>query len=281
MRYAIPSAFAALLAAFIGASGSGSQTPKEFNSTGEDEYEMRAYMPYRLLKPKPYDAAKKYPLVVFLHGWGERGSDNRSQFSNWGLFPNEAARRKYPCFVVLPQCPRNSFWFSWAEDAAKRAEVEKNFPTSFWRVWAEGNQKERLAGPNQVVLNIIAELVCDFSIDADRIYIGGISMGGIGTWDLITAKPDLFAAAFPICGGGDPAKADRLVSLPIWAFHGAADDVVLPDRSRVMIAAIKKAGGHPRYTEYPGVKHESWLNAYQEPDLLPWLFAQKRTRTSR
>jgi predicted peptidase len=100
-------------------------------------------------------------------------------------------------------------------------------------------------------------------------------MGGFGAWQIITAHSRLFAAAFPICGGGDPGKAARLAKMPIWAFHGAEDDVVNPNLSRDMIQAIKEAGGTPLYTEYPGVGHASWERAFKEPELLEWLFAQR------
>lgn len=217
-----------------------------------DQYEARIYMPYRLLKPKDYDPNRAYPLVLFLHGMGERGSDNSLQLINGvsEFFANEQARAKHTCFAVIPQCPADDTWANW------------------------NDRTSGLTRPARAALDIVAALQKEFSIDPARLYIGGLSMGGFGTWDIIAAHPDIFAAAFPICGGGDPAQAARLVNIPIWAFHGAEDNVVKPDQSRRMIKAIQDAGGQPKYTEYPGVGHDSWTNAFHEPGLLDWLFAQ-------
>lgn len=115
-------------------------------------------------------------------------------------------------------------------------------------------------------------------IDPDRLYITGLSMGGFGTWDAIQRKPDLFAAAVPICGGGDVSKASHITKIPIWVFHGAEDNLVNPKWSRDMVEAIKRAGGNPKYTEYPGVGHHSWVPAYSDPELFEWLFSQKKKK---
>jgi predicted peptidase len=108
------------------------------------------------------------------------------------------------------------------------------------------------------------------------VYVMGLSMGGFGTWDLVTRYPKRFAAAVPICGGGDPGRVESLGDLPLWVFHGADDEVVAPIYSRRMVEAIRAAGGDPRYTEYPGVGHNSWDPAFAEPELFPWLFAQRQ-----
>ena len=129
----------------------------------------------------------------------------------------------------------------------------------------------------QQVLGMLAGLRKEFSIDAGRLYVGGLSMGGYGTWDVIMRHPKMFAAAFPICGGGDVSEAGRIADLPIWNFHGDADGAVPVDRSRKMVAALKKAGSTKiRYSEYPGVGHNSWERASVEAELIPWLFSQKR-----
>ena len=218
-----------------------------------DQYEARVYMPYRLLKPKDYDPKRSYPLVLFLHGMGERGSDNDRQLINGAseFFANDEARAKYPCFAVIPQCPDNDTWANWEPNGVA------------------------LPRPARAALDIVGALQKEFNIDPARLYIGGLSRGGYGTWQIITEHPQLFAAAFPICGGGDPIRAARLAKIPIWAFHGADDDVVNPEKSRSMIKAIKDAGGNPKYTEYPGVGHDSWVHAFKEPGLLEWLFAQQ------
>jgi predicted peptidase len=214
---------------------------------------------YRLMEPQNYDPQKKYPLVLFLHGAGERGDDNVIQLVH-GMndFAKDENREKYPCFVVAPQCPKGQQWVNvpWSDDAH--------------------TQPEKPSDPLQDTFDLLQALRKEFSIDSQRLYVTGLSMGGFGTWDLIQRHPDLFAAAAPICGGGDEKQAARLAKLPIWAFHGDQDTVVKPARSRNMIAAIKAAGGEPRHTEYPGVGHNSWAPAYSDPKLLEWLFAQRR-----
>jgi predicted peptidase len=214
---------------------------------------------YRLLKPDDYDAKKPYPLVLFLHGAGERGDDNDKQLIH-GVpeFAKEANRKQYPCFLIAPQCPANARWVEvdWSADAHK--------------------QPAEMSEPLRLSLEAIAALQKEFSIDPKRIYITGLSMGGFGAWDALARKPDLFAAAAPICGGGDEATAKLIAKLPIWAFHGAKDGAVKPSRSRHMIEAIKKAGGSPKYTEYEKEGHASWVPAYRDPELYQWLFAQQR-----
>jgi len=128
-----------------------------------------------------------------------------------------------------------------------------------------------------MVMNFIDTLVKAGNVDSRRIYVGGLSMGGFGTFEILWRRPQLFAAAFPICGGGNPVGVNLYgKKFPIWVFHGAADDVVPVANSRIMVDALKTAGAKVKYTEYPGVKHDSWKNAFAEPELLPWLFAKKR-----
>jgi predicted peptidase len=231
-----------------------------------DRYEARVYrnakgesLPYRLLRPRNYDAKQAYPLVLFLHGAGSCGSDNETQLevgiSEW--LGSDEAMAKYPCFFIVPQCPTG-------EDRQ----------TCSWSNWDSG--RSRITVPTRLALEIVAAAQKEFSIDANRLYISGLSMGGFGTWDVITEYPDLFAAAVPICSGGDPAQAARIATVPVWIFHGGKDSVVPVQRSRDMYQALLKAGGHPGYTEYPGVDHESWEPALRDAQLLRWLFAQKR-----
>jgi predicted peptidase len=223
-----------------------------------DDFEARTYtdgtntLPYRLFVPEDYDPGAAYPLVLFLHGAGERGTDNRRQLTGQTaplVFVHPENQERWPCFMLAPQCPPGGFW-----DNIGREE-----PSTWMRL----------------TLEAIAELGQEFSIHPGRVYITGLSMGGFGTWDVITRYPGLFAAAVPICGGGDVRLAARCAGTPIWAFHGAADPVVPVQRTREMIAAVIAARGNPLYTEYPGVGHNSWDRAYAEPDLLPWLFAQR------
>jgi predicted peptidase len=214
-------------------------------------------LPYRLLRPEPYEDGKSYPLVVFLHGAGERGDDNEAQLVHGvAEFTRPEVRKKYPCFLVAPQCPRGKKWsdIDWASDTPKLPAEPS----------AEG----------ALVLELIAALQKECRIDAQRIYLTGLSMGGYGTWDLLIRRPDLFAAAVPICGGGDETHVDNIVRIPIWVFHGAQDRAVKVERSRRMVAALENAGGHPLYTEYPDEGHASWVPAYRAPAMMRWLFKQ-------
>lgn len=220
----------------------------------------KASLPYRLMKPAGHDGTKAYPLVIFLHGAGERGSDNKAQFVH-GIkdFASDEARKKHPCFLLVPQCP---------PEPRRWVEVD-------WSARSHTMPKEP-SEPARLVLAVIDQLRKDHKIDEKRIYLTGLSMGGYGTWDLIARRPDLFAAGLPVCGGGDPATAAKFVKVPIWAFHGDGDTVVRPERSREMITAIEKAGGKPKYTEYKGVGHDSWTRTYGNKEVLDWLFAQKK-----
>lgn len=214
---------------------------------------------YRLLKPKDYDANKKYPLVIFFHGAGERGSDNTKQLVHgMGNFASDEVRAKYPAFVVAPQCPEGKQWVSvpWSED--------------------RHTMPKEPAAPMQLSLELLESLQKEFSIDSSRLYVTGLSMGGFGTWDIIQRRPDLFAAAAPICGGGDVDGAKTMAKLPIWVFHGDQDTAVKTQRSRDMVAALKAAGGEPKYTEYKNTGHNSWSPTYSDPKFYEWLFAQQK-----
>jgi predicted peptidase len=208
-------------------------------------------MPYRLFIPGGYDRQRKYPLIVWLHGAGGAGNDNLRQISGdqipgtrtWTKPDNQM---KYPAFVIAPQSPGR---------------------------WADVGH-EKLDSPLLLVVGILDSLKSQFSIDPQRIYVAGQSDGGYGVWDLITKRPELFAAAIPVCGGGDPARSARVAKMAIWVFHGDADETIPVTASRQMVAAVKKAGGHPRYTEYKGMGHDVWTRAFAEPELVDWLFAQ-------
>lgn len=211
-------------------------------------------LPYRFLKPVNPGAKELFPLVIFLHGSGERGNDNEVQIKHIAdLFLDPNYRGKYPCYVLAPQCPKGQMWADY-----KGGRITKE-PTE----------------PTAMLLALIEKIAEEFPIDPSRIYITGLSMGGYGTWDLLARYPSKFAAAVPICGGGDEQTAQKIKHIPIWAFHGAQDNVVSPRHSRTMIKALQSAGGLPGYTEYPDIGHDSWVQAFQEPHLLPWLFKQK------
>jgi poly(3-hydroxybutyrate) depolymerase len=363
---------------------------------------------YRLYKPKDYDPAKKFPIVVFLHGAGERGNNNTAQVRDALYWAREAVQKEHPSFVLAPQCPGSRYAFQLygtkKESDQRFADYEKSagewkmyklpvgeFPRgakSFLtlvnagdrraatpavgefrnvKVYEEGGAagaaidlrkldfskrqgdgrlavsedgsavtltgdlrakgaleytvtsktvvelefrstrqgfvhavgldedeffdyrwanldwaaKSGTAGksastPMRLTLEALAGLRKEFNLDERRLYVTGLSMGGYGTWDVIWREPRLFAAAVPVCGGGDESKASVIKDIPIWCFHGGADPTVPVARSRNMIKAIEAAGGRPKYTEYRGVGHNSWDRAYSEPELPGWLFGQKR-----
>jgi len=220
-------------------------------------------LPYRLLKPEGYDpsAMVTYPLVIFLHGIGERGSDNEAQLLN-GVreFAKPEIRKKHPCFVIAPQCPAEQFWIT---ADRKGFDIIVKMPKA-------------PAEPLGLVHELMDSLPAQYHIDQTRIYATGLSMGGFGTWDMLARWPDRFAAAIPVCGGGYEPAVPNFAKIPIWVFHGGADPLVKAAYSRTMVDAIRKAGGKPGYTEYPGVGHESWVQTYRNPDVLEWLFAQKK-----
>ncbi len=223
-------------------------------------------LPYRILIPDNYNSQSPFPLLLFLHGAGERGSDNKSQLVHGSfLFKSEDFRNNYPAIVVFPQCPEKSSW----------ANVKRNYDMlngkkfDFFKEISENKQL------------IMVEKLLDFiqkkySIDPTRRYVGGLSMGGMGTFELVARNPDYFAAAFPICGGGNPDWSDLLKTTPFWIFHGEDDGVVSVDFSRKMYEALGKEKASVRLTIYPEVNHNSWDNAFAEPDLMHWLFSNKR-----
>jgi len=214
---------------------------------------------YRMMSPAKIESGKTYPLVLFLHGAGERGDDNTAPLVH-GMadFAKDENRAKYPCFVIAPQCPNERKW----------VEVD-------WTLTAH-TIPETPSEPMKLVIELLDTLPKENPIDLDRVYVTGLSMGGYGTWDLIARFPDRFAAAVPVCGGADEATAPKIAKLPIWAFHGVHDTAVIPERSRRMVDALRAAGGKPGYTEYPDVAHNSWVRAYSDPHMMAWLFAQKR-----
>jgi predicted peptidase len=220
-------------------------------------------MPYRLLTPRELSSGAKYPLVVLFHGSGERGDDNKKQLAHGaGRFAKPETRSGHPCFVLAPQCPTHL----------------DNQPI-MWTGIREEMHRLKLApepaAPLQTALELLFMVQGKYPVDLDRVYITGISMGGFATWEALIRHPQNFAAGIPVCGGGDVNFADRIRHIPVWAFHGAEDPVVPVICSRSMIEMLKQAGGTPRYTEYPGVGHNSWDRAYAEPELLSWLFSQE------
>jgi predicted peptidase len=219
----------------------------------------------RILSPLNFEANKKYPVVVFLHGSGERGNDNEAQL-NWGadVFLDSLTRVKYPAIVIFPQCPKNSKW----------SEYNKSSATdSTGYTWPS---EQKMFTSLRLVMEFIDTLRGSSKVDSKRIYLGGLSMGGFGTLELLWRRPDLFAAAIPICGAVNPEKSKEFKSnLPLWIFHGGSDPVIPVSNSRLLYSLLKATSKKVKYTEYPGVGHNSWSNAMHEPQLMEWLFAQK------
>lgn len=216
---------------------------------------------YRLLPPLNQEQGRKYPLVLLLHGAGERGEDNYLQlFHVARKFVEPQVRSDYPCFVAVPQCPERMQWVN----------TPWNLP--------KHDMPEQISEPLAQVMELIDSLTNTLPIDTSRIYLVGISMGGYAVWDTIQRFPKKFAAATPICGGGDANMASRLTQMPIWAFHGAKDTVVPTNRSIDMVEAVNAAGGHAKLTIFPDTYHDSWNKAIDTPELLPWMFAQKNTQ---
>ncbi len=216
-------------------------------------------LPYGWLTPENMDASKRYPLVIFLHGAGERGNDNKAQLRDAMKFLH--SQREFPCYVVAPQCSKGTRWVEvhWGE---KEPHTTPKTPS-------------RCMG---LLLDLLPELIANNKVDTSRIYVVGLSMGGFGTWDLMVRRPDLIAAAVPICGGADNSKAKSIAHIPVWVWHGDKDTAVHTVRSRSMVAALKQVGAEPIYTELPGVGHFSWRPAFQSVELLPWIFQQKKKR---
>lgn len=209
---------------------------------------------YRLLAPSTIEAGKTYPLLVFLHGAGERGNDNVNQLTH---LPAQMSlprwRSQFPCFLLAPQCPANENWSSSVAGYPDRLEL---------------------------VMAMIRQMLQRHPINRRRVYLTGLSMGGFGAWELAARYPDAFAATVPICGGGNAGRASRLVHVPIWAVHGDRDQVVPVHCSRTMIDALRAAGANPRYSELRGVGHVCWTAAYGDPQgVLAWMFEQANSRT--
>jgi len=205
--------------------------------------------PYVVFVPRDYDGKKEYPVILFLHGAGETKNTKAKKEGKMpvevGIGPAIKKREKdFPFIVVIPRAEG----FGWAANTA--------------------NAKRALA--------MLDEVMKEYKVDPKRQYLSGLSMGGMGTWSIALAHPDRFAAIVPICGRGDTSMADKIKDIPCWCFHGDADNAVNVSGSRDMIAAIKKAGGKPKYTEYPGVGHNSWDKAYGTDELYTWLLEQKK-----
>ncbi len=220
------------------------------------QFEAREYtsntgetLHYQFQKPMDYSADSTYPLLVVLHGGNGWGTDNQRQLSGIDhLFSSEKTRKEHPAFTFVPQLPPGYSW----------------------------GGIDGLIPKDEVTFEAITALEGDFKIDTTRRYVVGHSLGGYGTWHFISTRPEMFAAALPFSGAGNPLLASRIAKIPVWAFHGALDKPVPVSGSRDMIEAMRKAGGNPRYSEFPDIGHDIWKTAEETPHLMDWLFEQKR-----
>ncbi len=201
---------------------------------------------YQLWGNPKWDNSRRYPLVIWLHGSGQSGSDNEAQMGGaTKVFTDSEHQSTNPCFMIAPQCP--SADIGWNKEVADH------------------------------LMALIADLCDKLPVDMNRLYLTGSSMGGFGSWSLAAKYPEVFAAVVPLCGGGDPKKADTLKRVPIWAFHGDQDDMVPVERDRVVVKAIQEAGGKLcKYDELAGAGHGITGMVYPRSDLHQWLFSQRR-----
>lgn len=202
--------------------------------------QIRVQLNYLLYLPKDYDKQEKWPLLLFLHGSGERG-DDLELVKKHGPPKLIAAGKDFPFIVVSPQAPKGKGWES----------LE--------------------------LIALLDDLAKTYKVDQDRLYVTGLSMGGYGTFSLAAYAPKKLAAIAPICGGGEAFLAGRFAHLPVWVFHGALDRGVPLERSQVMVDALKKTGGHPKFTIYPDAGHDAWTETYDNPEFYTWLLEQKRS----
>lgn len=218
-------------------------------------------LPYRFYQPSSGLTGKKIPLVIFLHGAGERGFDNRTQFRRFDPY---LFWEKYPCFVLAPECPSKT------DTTTNAGSVWVDTPFSA----ASHRMNLNPTWPLKLVLQLIDQTIREYPVDINRVYITGLSMGGYATWEILQREGKRFAAAIPVCGGGDPAYAAKMKSIKLWVFHGSDDRTVPVNRSREMVRAIQAVGGNVKYTEYQGVDHDSWGQTYRNPEVWDWLFSQ-------
>lgn len=248
-----------------------------FASSAQNKFEHKTFtsseglsLNYRLLEPSAAGKGKKYPLVIFLHGAGERGSDNESQLKHGGqMFLNPINRCKYPAYVIFPQCPQESYWAF-----GKIPESSNNSRNALINVRYDADPPAITSALKELIMEHIALP----DVDPSRVYIMGLSMGGMGTFDLVTRCPDLFAAAIPICGAADTEKLAKTTGVKWRIFHGDADEVVPVECSRKAYTILKDAGADVEYFEFPGCNHGSWNPAFNQPDFMKWLFTQKKRK---
>lgn len=220
---------------------------------------------YRVLYPENFNPEKKYPVLFFLHGRGESGNDNEKQLTHGAkLFLAPEFRQRFPAIVIFPQCAEDSYW--------SNVEIEAVDGKRFFTFQRGGAPTFAM----RLLLGLTEKIEKQTYTDKNRIYVGGLSMGGMGTFEILRRKPKLFAAAFAICGGDNPVNTKKYKHVPLWIFHGGLDDVVNPQLSYAIFRELRKQDHTPKYTIYPKANHNSWDPAFAEKDLLPWLFSYSK-----
>ncbi|QNL22159.1 dienelactone hydrolase family protein [Hyphobacterium sp. CCMP332] len=247
-----------LLFICLSASALFAQSPFHYATFRMDTSELN----YRIMYPENMNKGARYPLVLFLHGSGERDNDNEKQLVHGSKLFIEN-RSSFPAVVIFPQCRKGQ---SWAK--LERAET----PQGLEFIYQYGTEPNSAM---KMVIGLLDSILASEIIDKSRIYVGGLSMGGMGTFEILWRRPDIFAAAFPICGGGNPVFAEHYnKNLSAWVFHGANDDVVKPSEVLGLVESMKDNIKEIKFTLYPDANHNSWDPAFAEKDLLPWLFSK-------
>lgn len=220
---------------------------------------------YRILYPENFDTTKKYPIVLFLHGRGESGNDNEKQLTHGSkMFLTDSFRKNFPAIVIFPQCAEESYW--------SNVNIEEVSGKRFFAFQKGGEATKSMS----LVLKFTDEFFNKPFADKTKIYVGGLSMGGMGTFEILRRRPNTFAAAVAICGGDNIANAKKYKKVPLWIFHGGLDDVVNPQLSYNIFRELRNLGHEPKFTVYGKANHNSWDSTFAEPQLFPWLFSNHK-----
>lgn len=241
------------------------------NAQNFDKYEKDVFIKgrdsiqYRILYPENFSEQEKYPILFVLHGSGERGEDNHSQLIHGGaLFLREDVRKQFPAIVVFPQCPSDSYWAN-VRFTTEDGERKFNFQT-------KGQPTRSMRG----LLGMLNNFLQKPFVDSKKVYVGGLSMGAMGTYELLRRKRKTFAAAFAICGGDHVANVQKYKHVPLWIFHGEKDAVVPVIFATTIANQLVVLEKPAKLSLYPEASHNSWDSAFAEPELLPWLFSNHK-----
>lgn len=220
---------------------------------------------YRMLLPENFDEKKQYPVLFFLHGAGERGSNNEAQLIHGSkLFLNPENRKNFPAIIIFPQCPQDDYWANVIIGDGKKLE----------RFSFQKGGKPRKS--MELLIALVAKIKSEKFSDKDRFYVGGLSMGAMGTYEILRRKPNVFASAFAICGGDHVENVKKYKHVPLWIFHGAKDSVVPIQKSEIVVNELKRLNSDVKFRVYPDANHNSWDPAFAEPDFLSWIFSYRK-----